>query len=58
DGSYGIAEGVVYGYPVICKNGQYSIVQGLPISDFSQRRMQATHQELLEERDAVKHLLG
>jgi malate dehydrogenase len=58
DGSYGIAEGVVYGYPVTCKNGQYTIVPGLPISDFSRNRMQATLQELKEERDAIKHLLA
>jgi malate dehydrogenase len=58
DGSYGIAEDVVYGYPVTCKNGKYTIVPGLPISDFSRNRMQATLQELKEERDAIKHLLA
>lgn len=58
DGSYGIPEGVIYGYPVTCSGGQYKIVQGLEISDFSRARMDATHQELLEERDAVKHLIG
>ena len=57
DGSYGIAEGVVYSYPVTCKNGDYSIVQGLDINDFSRERMQATHRELLEERDGVKDLI-
>jgi malate dehydrogenase len=58
DGSYGIPEGVVYGYPVTCKGGKYAIVQGLPISDFSRSRMQATLQELMEERDAIKHLIA
>lgn len=58
DGSYGIPEGVMYGYPVTCKNGQYQIVQGIEISDFSRSRMQATLQELNEERDSVKHLCG
>ncbi len=58
DGSYGIAEGVVYGYPVTCQGGKYAIVPGLPISEFSRRRMQTTLQELLEERDAVKHLIA
>jgi malate dehydrogenase len=58
DGSYGIAEGVMYGYPCICKNGKYEIVQGLAVSDFSRSRMQATLKELHEERDGVKHLLG
>jgi malate dehydrogenase len=58
DGSYGIAEGVLYGYPVTCKDGRYEIVQGLEVSDFSRRRMDATLKELHEERDGVKSLLG
>ncbi len=58
DGSYGIPEGVVYSYPVVCRNGQYEIVQGLSIDEFSRKRMDATHAELLEERDGVKDLLG
>ena len=58
DGSYGIAEGVLYGYPCKCKNGNYEIVKGLDISDFSRARMQATLKELHEERDGIKHLLG
>lgn len=57
DGSYGIAEGIIYSFPVRCANGQYEIVQGLDISDFSRERMSATEQELIEERDAVEHLL-
>ncbi len=58
DGSYGIAEGIIYGYPVTCKNGKYQIVQGLDQSEFSKARMQATLKELQEERDAIKQLLG
>lgn len=58
DGSYGIPEGVIYGFPCTCKNGEYTIVQGLAISDFSRERMDATLQELTEERAAVQHLLG
>lgn len=58
DGSYGIPEGVIYGYPVTCQGGAYKIVQGLEISAFGKTKMQATHQELVEERDSVKHLLG
>ena len=58
DGSYGIAEGVIYGYPVTCKAGRYEIVKGIEISDFSSARMQATLKELHEERDSIKHLLG
>ena len=57
DGSYGIAPGVIYGYPVTCKNGEYQIVQGLAINDFSRQRMDATHKELLEEKDGVKELI-
>jgi malate dehydrogenase len=57
DGSYGIPEGVIYSYPVTCKAGEYSIVQGLAINDFSREKMLATHRELLEERDGVKDLI-
>jgi malate dehydrogenase len=58
DGSYGIPEGVIYSYPVVCRNGAFEIVKGLAIDDFSRTRMDATHKELLEERDGVKDLLG
>jgi malate dehydrogenase len=58
DGSYGIAEGVLYGYPVTCSGGQVQIVKGIEVSDFSRKRMDATLKELHEERDGVKHLLG
>ncbi len=57
DGSYGIEKGLIYSFPVTCQNGDWSIVQGLPISDFSRAKMQATEKELVEERDGVKHLL-
>jgi malate dehydrogenase len=57
DGSYGIPEGVVYSYPVTCRDGQYQIVQGLEINAFSRERMTATYQELNEERDGVAALL-
>ncbi|HET9819298.1 MAG TPA: malate dehydrogenase, partial [Rhodanobacteraceae bacterium] len=58
DGSYGIEPGVIYGYPVTCKNGKYEIVQNLAINDFSRARMDATAKELHEERASVEHLLG
>jgi malate dehydrogenase len=58
DGSYGIEPGVIYGYPVTCKNGKYDIVQGLEINAFSRARMDATDKELREERAAIEHLLG
>ncbi len=58
DGSYGIEEGIIYSYPCVCKNGDYQIVEGLPLSDFSRDRMDATEQELREEREAVASMLG
>ncbi|MGI9289639.1 MAG: malate dehydrogenase [Gammaproteobacteria bacterium] len=57
DGSYGIEPGVIYSFPVTCKGGQYEIVQGLEISDFSRGLMDATDAELREERAAVEELL-
>jgi len=57
DGSYGIPEGLVYSYPVTCENGEYTIVQGLEINDFSRNLMDKTAQELSEERDGVSDLL-
>jgi malate dehydrogenase len=58
DGSYGIPQDVMYGYPVTCANGEYSIVQGLPIDEFSRERMNFTLKELEEERAGVADLLG
>jgi malate dehydrogenase len=58
DGSYAIKEGVIYSYPVTIKDGNYQIVQGLSIDEFSRKRMDATDAELREERDGVKTLLG
>src|SRR5476649_288907 len=57
DGSYGIPEGTMFGFPVTTENGEYTIVQGLPIDAFSQERINLTLKELTEERDGVKHLL-
>ena len=57
DGSYGIGEGVMYSYPVTCKGGRYEIVQGLSVDEFSRGRMDATHRELLEEREGVRDLI-
>src|SRR4029077_14662811 len=58
DGSYGIGADVIYSYPVTVRNGDYQIVTGLDIDTFSRQRMDATHAELLEERDGVRTLLG
>ncbi|MBN9474198.1 MAG: malate dehydrogenase [Bordetella sp. SCN 67-23] len=57
DGSYGIPEGIIYGVPVITKNGEYAVVKDLEIDAFSRERMDLTLKELTEERDGVKHLL-
>ncbi len=57
EGSYGIAEGLIYSFPVTCGNGQYTVVEGLQINDFSRDLMQKTEQELAEEKQAVAHLL-
>lgn len=57
DGSYGVPEGLIYGFPCTCEGGKWSIVQGLEINEFSRARMDATAKELQEEADAVSHLL-
>ena len=57
DGSYGIPVDTMFGYPVTCANGEYQIVQGLPIDEFSRACLDKTLAELTEERDGVKHLL-
>jgi len=57
DGSYGIKEGVIYGFPCTCENGRWTIVQNLEVNDFSRQRMDASDAELREERKAVEHLL-
>jgi malate dehydrogenase len=58
DGSYGIEEGLIYSFPVTTANGDYTIVQDLPIDEFSRGKMAATETELKEERDAVQKLLA
>src|SRR5207253_6904725 len=58
DGSYGIPEGVVYSYPVTLAGGEYRIVPGLAVDEFSRKRMDATLAELREEREGIKALLG
>ena len=58
DGSYGVAPGVVFSYPCVCKGGDYQIVQGLAVDDWSREKLAATEKELREERAAVESLLG
>ncbi len=58
DGSYGIPEGTVFGFPVTTQNGEYQIVKGLEIDAFSQERINLTLKELTDEREGVKHLVG
>jgi malate dehydrogenase len=57
NGEYGIPKDVMFGYPVTTENGEYKLVEGLPIDDFSRERINVTLKELLEEQDGVKHLL-
>jgi malate dehydrogenase len=57
DGSYGIPEGVIYGFPVRCKQGQYQIVQDLTISEQGQKYLQNSYRELIAEREHVRELL-
>ena len=56
DGSYGVEEGVIFGYPVTCSGGSYEIVQGLDLNEFSQSRLDVTVNELKDERETVKQL--
>ncbi|GAA3797828.1 MULTISPECIES: malate dehydrogenase [Amycolatopsis] len=56
DGSYGVPEGLISSFPVVCKDGKYEIVQGLEINEFSRGRIDASVNELAEEREAVKKL--
>jgi malate/lactate dehydrogenase len=58
DGSYGIPEGVIFGYPVVCSGGRFEIVQGLGLSDFSKAKIAGTHAELLQERADIAPLLA
>ena len=58
DGSYGIEPGVIFGYPCYCKNGEYHIVPNLSIDEFSQKMIDISYEELLQERAAVAGLLG
>ena len=57
DGSYGIRERLIYSFPVTCSGGDWKIVQGIEVNDFSRERMAATEKELIEEMSAVEHLL-
>ena len=56
DGSYGVDEGIISSFPVTCSGGDYKIVEGLEISDFSRRRIDASVKELVDEREAVKKM--
>ena len=58
DGSYGILEGVIFGFPVVTRDGEYTMVRDLPIDDFSRKAIDRTLAELEEERSGVSHLLG
>ena len=57
-GAYGVPDGLIYSFPCVCSDGVYSVVEAVSVGDFSRSRLDATAQELSEERDAVRHLLG
>ena len=57
-GAYGVPEGLIYSFPCTCADGQYTVVEGAEVNEFSRAKMDATAQELSEERDAERHLLG
>jgi len=57
DGSYGVTRGLYFSYPVVCKANNYAIVKNVPLDEFSAQRIEASHKELLAERDAVKDYL-
>ena len=56
NGQYGVPEGLIFSFPVTISGGQWNVVEGLSLNDFSRARIKATADELLEEREAVKHL--
>ncbi|GGF65148.1 malate dehydrogenase [Azorhizobium oxalatiphilum] len=58
DGSYGIPEGIVFGFPAVCSNGSYEVVKGLEISEYAQSMLNITLKELLDERDGVSAIVG
>ncbi len=57
NGDYGIDDDLIFSFPLLCHDGAYRVVQGLEINDFSEQRIRLTEKELIEERDAVRHLL-
>ena len=56
DGAYGVAEGIISSFPVTCSGGEYSVVEGLDIDDYSRAKIDASVAELADERDAVAEL--
>jgi len=57
NGDYGIDDDLIFSFPLVCHDGEYAVVKGLEINDFSEQRIRLTETELIEERDAVRHLL-
>jgi len=58
DGSYGISDEVIYSYPVTCKDGKWTIVHGLTVSDWAREKMEITRKELVEERGMAFEIVG
>lgn len=58
DGSYGVPEGLTFGFPVVCKDGDYEIVKGLELSDFQKERIAKNVKALTEEREIVDQIIA
>ena len=56
EGQYGVKEGIIFSYPVLCHNGEYKIIEGLDLNDFSRKKLKETEIELIEEREAVENI--
>ena len=56
EGQYGVEEGIIFSYPVLCRSGEYKIIEGLDLNDFSRKKLKETEIELIEEREAVENI--
>ena len=56
EGHYGVEEGIIFSYPVSCSNGEYKIIEGLDLNDFSRKKLKETEIELIEEKEAVENI--
>jgi len=56
EGQYGVEEGIIFSYPVSCRNGEYKIIEGLDVNEFSRKKLKETEIELIEEREAIENI--